>query len=78
MRSDFSSAVVRTQRHRLDADKFPMFSVGWNWQGFCRDLDPCLKKNENAPRPSEYPPVSGEEMSKRLCGIKGCKYKTSS
>ena len=21
--------VVRTQRHRLDADKFPMFSVGW-------------------------------------------------
>ena len=33
--------VVRTQRRRLDADKFPMFSVGWNWQGFCRDLDPC-------------------------------------
>ena len=36
--------VVRTQRHRwhrLDADKFPMFSVGWRWQGFCRDLDRC-------------------------------------
>ena len=33
--------VVRTQRHRLDAEKFLMFSVGWTWQGFCRDLDPC-------------------------------------
>ena len=32
--------VVRTQRHRLDADKFPMFSVGWTWNGFCRDSDP--------------------------------------
>ena len=33
--------VGRTQRHRLHADKFPMFSVGWTWQGFCRDLHPC-------------------------------------
>ena len=33
--------VVRTQRHHLDADKFPMFSVAWTWQGFCRDFDPC-------------------------------------
>ena len=34
----------------------------------------------NAPRPSEHPPVRGENMSKRLGlgGIKGCKYKTSS
>ena len=38
----------------------------------------CLKKNQNAPRPSEHPPVTGGEMSKRLGGIKGCKYKTSS
>ena len=37
-----------------------------------------LKKNENAPRPSEHPPVSGEKLSKRLGGIKGFKYKTSS
>ena len=37
-----------------------------------------LKKNQNAPRPSEHPPVMGEKMSKRLGGIKGCKYKTSS
>ena len=36
-----------------------------------------LKKNQNAPRP-EHPPVRGEKMSKRLGGIKGCKYKTSS
>ena len=33
----------------------------------------CLQKNQNAPRPSEHPPVRGEEMSKRLGGIKGCK-----
>ena len=33
--------VVCTQRHRLDADKFQMFSVGWTGCGFCRDLDPC-------------------------------------
>ena len=32
-----------------------------------------LKKNPNAPRPSEHPPVRGEKMSKRLGGIKGCK-----
>ena len=30
----------------------------------------CLKKNQNTPRPSEYPPVMGEKMSKRLGGIK--------
>ena len=34
--------VFRTQRHRLDADKFPIFSAGWTWHGFCRDLDPRL------------------------------------
>ena len=38
----------------------------------------CLKKNQNAPGPSEHPPVRGENMSKHLGGIKGCKYKTSS
>ena len=38
---------------------------------------PCLKKNQNALRPSEHPPVKGEKRSKRLGGIKGCKYKTS-
>ena len=35
-----------------------------------------FKKNQNAPRPSEHPPVRGGEMSKRLGGIKGCKYKS--
>ena len=40
-----------------------------------RGKDSCsLKKNQSAPRASEHPPV----MSKRLGGIKGCKYKTSS
>ena len=32
---------VRTQRHRLGADKVPMFSGGRTWHKFCRDLDPC-------------------------------------
>ena len=37
-----------------------------------------LKKDQNAPRPSEHPTVMGKKMAKRLGGIKGCKYKTSS
>ena len=38
-----------------------------------------LKKNQNAPRPTEHPPaIRGGKMSKRLGGIIGCKYKTSS
>ena len=37
----------------------------------------CLKKNMNGRRPSERPPVRGN-MSKRLGGTIGCKYKTSS
>ena len=32
--------------------------------------NPCLKKNQTTPRPSEHPPVMGEKMSKRLGGIK--------
>ena len=32
---------IPKQRHGLDADKFPMFSIGCTWHGFCRDLDPC-------------------------------------
>ena len=39
----------------------------------------CLKKKQNAPRPSEHPPVKGEKNSKRLGGVKeGCKYKKNS
>ena len=30
-----------SQVYSLDADEFPMFSVGWIWLGFRRDLDPC-------------------------------------
>ena len=41
-------------------------------------LQRILKENQNVPRPSEHPPVRGGKMSKRLDGIKGCKYKTSS
>ena len=35
-----------------------------------------LKKNQNAPRPSEHPPV--DKMSKRLGRIIDCKYKKNS
>ena len=40
----------------------------------------CFKENLNASRPSEHLPVKGkkEKMAKRLGGIIGCKYKTSS
>ena len=37
-----------------------------------------LKKNQNAHRPSQHPTVWGEKISKRLGGIKCCKFKTSS
>ena len=40
----------------------------------------CFKENLNASRPSEHPPDDwgGGGVSKRLGGIIGCKYKTSS
>ena len=34
-------SVIRIQKHRLNTDIFPMFSGGWIWQEFCRDLNPC-------------------------------------
>ena len=37
-------------------------------------MDECLKKNQSTPRPSEHPPVMGENMSKCFGGIKGYKY----
>ena len=38
----------------------------------------CLRKNLNASRPSEHPPVRGKNVKKKLDRIIGCKYKTSS
>ena len=35
-----TKAVVRTQRHCLHADKFPMFTGGCTWHEVCRDLNP--------------------------------------
>ena len=32
----------------------------------------CLKKNQSTSRPSEYPPLIGGKMSKRLGGIREC------
>ena len=57
-----------------------------SFEYFCTDVAVFLykskygersKKNLNASRPSEHPPVRGK-MSKRLGGIIGCKCKTSS
>ena len=50
---------------------------GWTQAG---TLCSILEKNQNAPRPSEPPPVRGENMSKRLGGILliGYEDKTSS
>ena len=89
----FFSSFNRTAVERfiipsmLDQTEFPMrfcklyrsVNVCGNEQDFTvitRLL--CLKKNQNTPRPSEHLPVMGGKMSKRLGGIKGCKYKISS
>ena len=45
-----AKTVLCTQRHRLDADKFPMFSVGCSWHEFCRDSDPYWFKVRRARR----------------------------
>ena len=47
-------------------------------RNICTQQQQCLKKNPNASRPSEHPSVRGKKMSKRLGGIIGCKYETSS
>ena len=33
-------AVLRTQRHYVDAGKFPIFLGGWTWLESCRDFIP--------------------------------------
>ena len=67
-RSAWLSIVVVKERKTLKC--YRVFKTN-----FARCL---LKKNQNAPRPSEHPPVRGEKMPEGLGGIKGCKYKTSS
>ena len=54
----------------------PFFSL--MFVGMYRTVYVFKEKSEYTYRPSEHPPVMGEKMSKRLGGIKGCKYKTSS
>ena len=66
-----SAAIVQKQEHPVLF--WPKTDVPENNSG--RE---CLKKNQSTPRPSKHPPVMGEKLSKRLGGIKGCKYKTSS
>ena len=40
----------------------------------CVEVCVFKEKSERSYRPFEHPPVRGEKMSKRLGGIKGCKY----
>ena len=46
-----------------------VFGSSCCWLKMLYSVCKCLKKNHNAPRPSEHPPVRGEKISKRLGGI---------
>ena len=86
------ASIVCVLRKKLNAAKPPEQSKCLGGNIGCKDkkssthiyihgtkrVPQCLKINQNAPRPSEHLPVRGGEMSKRLGGMKGCKYKTSS
>ena len=80
----YGAGLILNRRHQLTAKTFPPDDWWWDQDGVHRVRDfsspnlQGLKKNQSAPRSSEHPPVMGEKMSKRLGGIKGCKYKTSS
>ena len=47
-----------------------------DWQPYPVDPYSFRENSEHTYRPSEHPPVMGGKVSKRLGGIKGCKYKT--
>ena len=70
-----ATSTPSLKKHRAHLD---LLSIPRLWGKKCQNVS-CLflKKKQNAPRPSEHPPAKGEKMSKRLDGIKGCKYKTS-
>ena len=72
MRSDFSLDKNNSLIHLRDVPAYFSIFVTIHKIALCH----CLKKKQSTPRPSEHPPVMGEKMSKRLGGIKGCKYKT--
>ena len=87
--SDWCCLCITTDQMLLCSSLFPhpllvhrvcMFKLSGVYQNISTAvvLYCFLKKNQNTPRPSEHAPVMGEKMSKRLGGIKGCKYKTSS
>ena len=58
-----------------------MVAIIYYYMGYkycTKSLYSILKRNQNALRLCEHPPVRGGEMSRRLGGSKGCKNKTSS
>ena len=48
-----------------------MFLVGWSWQGFCRDLDPCWFEYGLSPRcdPLTLVPVCDHERDWHVIGL---------
>ena len=64
----FEKCFVVGPQHGIHVFALSSFSVALYFR---------LKKNQNALRPSEHPPVRGGKMSERLGGVKDCKYKTS-
>ena len=70
----FEGLVTYSKVKRINCGYVTHYTI----KTYVRDQDCCLKKNQSTPRPSEHLPVMEENMSKRLGGIKGCKYKTSS
>ena len=69
------------ESHRVNSiisGRSPLYTYINHHVGTPKQKQTSLKKNQSTPRPSEHPPVMGEKMSKRLGGIKGCKYKISS
>ena len=69
--SDSSRLAVCQTLSTAVSTKSVIFS---SFSGVCR----VFEENQSTPRPSEHPPVMGENFSKRLGGIKSCKYKISS
>ena len=64
-------AVVRTPKHRFEADKFPMFSGGWTWQGFVAIWIPVGLSSGLSPRcdPFTSVPLGDYERECHLLGL---------
>ena len=70
MRSDFSlNMVANPTRGQLPVNRE---NDDRTTASIAVDFSSCLKKNLNASRPSEHPPVRGESVKTFIGGIIGC------